>query len=181
MFRSRRSGVIVIVTILLGITGLFSQLVGAAAPPAEKIARLELTADGKLKQPVDFSQSMYVGTPVTSNDLNGCAASFPEFHAIYMGAKSFAHYEKTGKFRDGTVLIKEFSSVGSREAANGKGNFQGDFTCLEAAIKDSERCKDDPDHWAHFSFVHEYPLKAEASKDAASACNQCQGFAEEPP
>ena len=73
----------------------------------------------------------------------------------------------------GTVLIKELSSVGSKEAASGKGYFQGEFTGLEAAIKDSKRFKDEPDNWAYFSFGHKYPLKAEVAKNAVASCSQC--------
>jgi hypothetical protein len=116
---------------------------------------------------------VYVGEVITPNDMNGGEATFPEFHAVYMDPESFADYEKTGKFRDGTVLIKELSSVGTKEATSGKGYFQGDFTGLEASIKDSKRFKDEPGNWAYFSFGHKYPLKAESSKNDASACNQC--------
>ena len=76
-----------------------------------------------------------------------------------MDPESFAHYEKTGKFRDGTVLIKELSSVGSKEAPSGKGYFKGEFTGLEATIKDSKRFKDEPGNWAYFSFGHEVPAQ----------------------
>src|SRR5262249_26143454 len=74
---------------------------------------------------------------------------------------------------DGTVLIKELSSVGSKKAPSGNGYFQGEFTGLEAAIKDSKRFKDEPGNWAYFSFGHKYPLKAEVSKNATAACNKC--------
>jgi hypothetical protein len=105
--------------------------------------------------------------------LNGGEASFPEFHEVYMDPESFAHYEKTGKFRDGTVLVKELSSVGSKEAPSGKGYFQGEFTGLETSIKDSKRFKDEPGNWAYFSFGHKYPLKTTVAKNAVAACNQC--------
>jgi hypothetical protein len=116
---------------------------------------------------------VYVGEVVTPNDMNDGEASFPEFHSVYMDPDSFAHYEKTGKYRDGTVLIKELSSVGSKKAASGNGYFQGEITGLEAEIKDSKRFKDEPGNWAYFSFGHKYPLKKEASKNAVAACNQC--------
>jgi hypothetical protein len=90
-----------------------------------------------------------------------------------MDPESFAHYEKTGEFRDGTVMIKELIGVGAKEATSGKGYFMGDFCGLEASIKDSKRFKDEPGSWAYFSFGHKYPLKAEAAKNAASACNKC--------
>ena len=160
-------------TFLVGIAGLLEWLGGAAAAPVEKTSLVEFTRDGKLKQPVGYRQWVYAGEVITPNDMNGGEAAFPEFHAVYMDPESFAHYEKTGKFRDGTVVIKELSSVGSKEATSGKGYFQGEFTGLEAAIKDSKRFKDEPGYWAYFSFGHKYPLKAEASKNAASACNQC--------
>ena len=160
------------------IAGLSYMLTGPAVPPASAqpkapAALVEFTADGKLKQPVGYRKWVYIGTPLTPNDMNDGEASFPEFHEVYMDPESFAHYEKTGKFRDGTVLIKELSSVGSKEAPSGKGYFQGEFTGLEAAIKDSKRFKDEPGNWGYFSFGHKYPLKAEVSKNTAAACNQC--------
>ena len=90
-----------------------------------------------------------------------------------MDPESFAHYEKTGKFRDGTVMVKEFTSVGSKEAVSGKGYFMGEFTGLEVSIKDSKRFKDEPGNWAYFNFGTKYPLKAEVPKEAAASCNTC--------
>jgi len=93
---------------------------------------------------------------------------------VYIDPESFAQYRKTGEFRDGTVLIKELSSVGSKKkAASGNGYFQGDITGLDITIKDSKRFKDEPGSWAYFSFGHKYPLKNEAAKNPTSACNQC--------
>ena len=116
---------------------------------------------------------MYVGAVVTPNDLNDGEAAFPEFHSVYMDPESFAHFEKTGEFRDGTVMIKELIGVGAKEATSGKGYFMGDFRGLEASIKDSKRFKDEPGSWAYFSFGHKYPLKADATKQAAASCNAC--------
>ena len=55
----------------------------------------------------------------------------------------------------------------------GRHPVKGEFTGLEAAIKDSKRFKDEPDNWAYFSFGHKYPLKAEAAKNAVASCSQC--------
>jgi hypothetical protein len=145
----------------------------AAAEDKAEAAPVEFAADGKLKQPVGYRKWVYIGTPVTPNDMNDGEAAFPEFHEVYMDPESFAYYEKTGKFRDGTVLVKELSSVGSKEAPSGTGYFQGEFTGLEAAIKDSKRFKDEPDNWAYFSFGHKYPLKAEVVKNTVAACSKC--------
>ena len=172
-----RTHVTPIVAGLVGITGLSCMLARegapAAAQPAAKGALVEFTSDGKLKQPVGYRKWVFVGSPLTPNDLNDGEASFPEFHAVYIDPESFAHYEKTGEFRDGTVLIKELSSVGSKKSPAGNGYNQGEFTGLETAIKDSKRFKDEPGNWAYFTFGHKYPLMAEAAKSPSFACNQC--------
>jgi len=158
--------------------GLYSAMTGvlvprAAAEDKAPAALVEFTADGKLKRPVGYRKWVYVGEVITPNDMNDGEATFPEYHAVYMDPESFAHYEKTGKYRDGTVLIKELSSVGAKKAPSGNGYFQGEFTGLEAAIKDSKRFKDEPGNWAYFSFGHKYPLKPEVPKSATAACNKC--------
>ena len=38
---------------------------------------------------------------------------------------------KKGEFRDGTILIKELVSVGSKAAVSGNGYFMGEFIGLE--------------------------------------------------
>jgi hypothetical protein len=183
MFRLKRMSVAAGIAALVVIAGLSYVLTRAPAPRASAEdkapkALVEFTADGKLKQPVGYRKWVYIGTPLTPNDLNGGEASFPEFHEVYMDPESFAEYEKTGKFRDGTVLVKELSSVGSKDGhpsvePSGKGYFQGEFTGLETAIKDTKRFKDEPGNWAYFSFGHKYPLKTEVAKQAVASCNQC--------
>ena len=174
---SSRRGVLAMVAVLVGIAGLSYLLSRAVAPavaqPAAKGALVEFTSDGKLKQPVGYRKWVFVGSPLTPNDMNDGEASFPEFHAVYIDPESFAYYEKTGEYRDGTVLIKELSSVGSKKSPAGNGYNQGEFTGLETAIKDSKRFKDEPGNWAYFTFGHKYPLKAEVSKNAVASCNQC--------
>jgi hypothetical protein len=178
MLRSSRTRVTALAAVLAGIAGLSYMLARSVAPataasPDAQVAPVEFTADGKLKQPVGYRKWVYVGEVVTPNDLNDGEATFPEFHSVYIDPESFAHYEKTGEFRDGTVLIKELSSVGTKKASSGNGYFQGAFTGLEAEIKDSKRFKDEPGNWAYFSFGHKYPLKAEVAKGAVASCNQC--------
>ena len=178
MFRLSRTSVAAWVSAVTVIAGLSYLLTGAAVPRAAaedkaKAAPVEFTADGKLKQPVGYRKWVYVGEVVTPNDMNDGEATFPEFHSVYMDPESFAEYEKTGKFLDGTVLIKELSSVGSKNAPSGNGYFQGEFTGLEATIKDSKRFKDEPGNWAYFTFGHKPPLKAEAVMNNAASCNAC--------
>src|SRR5882757_1567048 len=136
-------------------------------------ALVEYTSDGKAKQPVGYRKWVFIGTPVTPNDLNGGEASFPEFHNTYIDPESFTHFEKTGEYRDGTIIIKELTSVGAKKAASGNGYFEGEFTGLEMSIKDSKRFPNDPGNWAYFSFGHKYPLKEVTAKNDVASCNSC--------
>ncbi len=129
---------------------------------------------GELVQPENFAwrQWVYVGTPITPNSLNPPEAPFPEFHNVYINPESFKHYSNTGKFKDGTVLIKELVSVGATQASSGKGFFQGEFIGLEAAVKDSKRFKDEPGYWAYFTFSHKPPPYPDTAKlQPAASCN----------
>ena len=175
MFRPSRLSVTAWIAVVVVIGGLSYVLIGAAilpafAQPKAPAASVEFTLDGKLKQPVGYRKWVYLGTPLTPKELNDKEVS--EFHAVYMDPESFDHYEKTGKLRDGTVMIKEFVGVGSKEAVSGKGYFMGEFTGLEASIKDSKRFKDEPGNWAYFNFGT-YPLKTDAPKEAVDSCNAC--------
>jgi len=110
-------------------------------------------AEGNLLRPEGYREWVFVGTPVTPNDMNGGMAPFPEFHAVYIDPASWTHYKKTGKFREGTVLIKELISVGSKQATSGAGYFMGDYLGLEATVKSKARFPDEPGNWAYFSFT----------------------------
>jgi hypothetical protein len=148
----------------------------SAAPPKKARAKqppVTFNDDGELVRPTGYRKWTYVGTPVTPNDMNGGNAPFPEFHSVYMNRFAFNRYEKTGKFPDGTVLVKELVSVGSKEASSGEGYFMGEFIGLEVSVKDKKRFADEPGYWAYFSFGHKYPLKETAKAQATSSCNEC--------
>lgn len=135
---------------------------------------VEYTPEGKMKRPAfSFRKWVYIGTPLTPNDMNDGKANFPEFHNVYMDPDGFAYFEKTGQYKDGTVIVKELVSVGDKEAASGNGYFMGDFIGLEVSIKDVKRYPNDPGNWGFYSFGHSYPLKEQSSKNKIDECNSC--------
>lgn len=147
----------------------------AAPAPQDLNAKPGFTADGQLIRPTGYRHWLYIGTPLTPNELNPPEAPFPEFHNVYIHPSDFAEYKSTGKFRDGTILVKELVSVGAKKATSGQGYFMGDFIGLEAAIKDSQRFPNEPGYWAYFSFGHKYPLASTAAKQPVANCNSCHG------
>jgi len=129
---------------------------------------------GELLRPdVRYREWVYVGTPLTPNELNPPEAAFPEFHNVYIHPSDFDHWKRTGQFPDGTILMKELVTVGATQAVSGNGYFMGEFIGLEATIKDSVRFPDEPGNWAYFSFGHSYPLADSAAAFPAAACNAC--------
>ena len=131
--------------------------------------------NGELDRPVGYREWIYVGTPLTPNDLNDGKAAFPEFHNVYIDPKSWAHWKENGEFRDGTILIKELVAVGSKAAVSGNGYFQGGFVGLEATIKSKKHFPDEPGNWAYFSFStpDHKTLTTTAKAFPAESCNAC--------
>ncbi|ADJ27710.1 cytochrome P460 family protein [Nitrosococcus watsonii] len=129
--------------------------------------------NNELLQPEGYREWVYVGTTVTPDDMNNGKAEVPEFHNIYIDPKSFTHWKKTGQFRDGTMVVKELLSVGAKKALTGNGYFMGEFTGLEAAVKNSKRFPDEPGNWAYFMYGMKYPLPRKATAKPTAECNAC--------
>ncbi|MEW7290186.1 cytochrome P460 family protein [Aquimarina sp. 2304DJ70-9] len=130
---------------------------------------------GELVRPTDYRSWVYVGTPLTPNDMNNGKAAFPEFHNVYIDPVSYDYWKEHGTWRDGTILVKELVSVGTKAAVSGNGYFMGEFIGLEATIKSSEHFANEPGNWAYYSFTNP---KGENLKDKAipfktKDCNAC--------
>lgn len=130
---------------------------------------------GELIRPTNYRTWVYVGTPVTPNDMNGGKAAFPEMHNVYIDPQSYEVYKETGIFREGTIIVKELVSVGAKEAVSGKGYFEGDFLGLEASVKSKKDFPDEPGNWAIFSFsdMKTGILKETAPVLPAAMCVSC--------
>lgn len=161
---------------LLWYSGSIETIAQAGAPPGNGgVKGIEYTPEGKLKKPDSnvYRRWVYVGTPVTPNDMNDGKANFPEFHNVYMDPESFDYYAKNGKYREGTTFVKELVSVDTKEASSGAGYFQGEFIGLEVSILDTARFTKDPGHWGYYSFGHSYPLKVQSAPNKQDECNAC--------
>ncbi|MEZ8081477.1 cytochrome P460 family protein [Enterovibrio norvegicus] len=135
--------------------------------------------DGALERPTGYREWVYVGTPVTPNDMNNGKAAFPEHHNVYIDPESWTHWKETGEFRDGTIIIKELVDVGSKAAVSGAGYFQGHFIGLEATIKSKKVNPNEPGNWSYYSFStpDHSSLTETATAFPAAACNACHAAA----
>jgi cytochrome c553 len=149
------------------------------AERSNSVARF--TEQGELVRPRDYRTWIFVGAPLTPNDMNNGHAAFPEFHNVYLDPGSYEQYKARGEFRDGAVIVKELVSVGSKAAPSGKGYFEGEYLGVEAMVKSKERFADQPGHWGFFRFTDEEAaaqgrlgsLKRVASVNKAAACASC--------
>ncbi len=163
------------VTMAVGALALSSALLSA---PATASGVAVFNKAGELAQPTGYREWIYIGAPVTPNDMNNGKAAFPEFHNVYIDPQSYTHWKRTGTFRNGTVIVKELVSVDTKKSASGNGYFMGEYLGLEAMVKDSKHFPKEPGNWGFHRFTDEknYDFKAmkiHAKANRAADCAAC--------
>lgn len=154
---------------------------GVLAAPDEAYGA-QWTAEGKLKLPGDFHTWVFLGAPLTPHALNGGAAGFPEYHNVYVHPAAYKIYRDTGRWPEGTVLLKELQLTrkathedGSSDEASGRGYFPAQLNGIDISVKDSQRFAA-TSGWGFFNFGHHappYAAVAEAApKDACAGCHE---------
>lgn len=158
--------------LLLGVVSIAPS--GVALADAHEKYEAKFNSDGELIRPAGWREWIFVGSPLTPNSQNGGEAPFPEFHTVYIDPDSWAHYKKTGKFREGTMIAKELTLVGATAATSGIGFFNGEQQGFEIAHKDSKRYAKDSGGWAYYTFGHKpEPYAKTAAAMPTAACAAC--------
>ncbi len=143
------------------------------------------TADGAIVRPIGWESWVFVGSPLTPDELNGGKANFREFHNVYIEPSAFEHYHKTGEFANGTQIVKvrnllyegehcleTDTATGACLAVSGWGYFNGEYSGFELTVKDSTRF-DDPGGWVYLNYGEKRPWKPAATPFEAASCNAC--------
>jgi len=146
----------------------------------EAASKAQYTADGKLILPKGYRSWVFIGAPLTPNGLNGGKAGFPEFHNVYVEKENLEAYWKTGKFPEGTVIVKELLLVrnptnadGSASEASGRGYFEGAFNGMDVTVKDSKRYAK-TNGWGFYNFGHHaLPYEATGKEATREECAGC--------
>lgn len=129
----------------------------------------KFNSSNELIRPTGYREWIYIGAPLTPDELNNGKAAFPEFHNVYIDPISWEHWKKTGEFRDGTIIIKELVSIGSKSANSGKGYFMGEYIGLEAVVKYKSRFPKSDKYWGFFRFTNEeHPTESKHSLSKVS-------------
>ena len=139
------------------------------------------TDKGELELPKNYHMWVFLGSPLTPHALNDGKAGFPEYHNVYVQPEAYQAYRKTGKFPEGTILLKELqltlpgtNADGSRVEASGRGYFPGVRNGIDISVKDSQRFKE-TNGWGFFNFGHHAPPYAKTAavlpKEACAGCH----------
>jgi hypothetical protein len=87
------------------------------------------------------------------------------FHNVYIEPTAYAHYVRTGRFREGTMMAMTLYQPGQKVHPSKQGFFEGKFLAVEFSLKDSRRY---PGSWAYFNF-------GKGAKGSRAVANPRQG------
>jgi Cytochrome P460 len=128
--------------------------------------------DKELIRPEGYREWVFIGATLGMSYREGEAAPGPqEFHNLYIAPAAYREFKKSGKFPEGTMLVMEKMSPGSRVSPNQRGNFEDQSKGIEVALKDSSHFAES---WAYFNFIQRDGSPATAAKAfAKESCWAC--------
>ena len=147
---------------LIPLTGLLMAAALSAEPGAiarprasANAARASFDPDGSVNLPVGYRQWSHFGTrykPDGINILDGLPIRTPEILNAYVEPGAMASFVKTGKWPDGTQIVKKFSTIRVGAGCDarthvcktrfGDGIFQAGYNGLGMMVKDARRFPD---------------------------------------
>jgi hypothetical protein len=143
---------------------------GSNSMTQDEAVRAKFNADGSINLPVGYRQWAHIGTrlkPIGVSILDHQPTKTAEIFNAFVEPKAFAAFEATGKWPDGTQIVKEFSQVKVGEGCDektyrcttdlGEGIFETGYIGLGMMVKDKERFPKEPGNWGFFKFGHHAP------------------------
>jgi hypothetical protein len=144
------------------------------ASGAETAAVKVVDASGNLRVP-ENSRLRYQALGSWAIAADGAAGS-KEMHEVYASPGAIAAYQKTGRFPDGTVLVKEVFGAATVSMTTGTVSHPETLKGWFVMVKDSKNSHPgNPlwgDGWGWSWFDADKPLKT-TSTDYKSACQGC--------
>jgi hypothetical protein len=169
------------IVISWGAAAQSSELAQTAAAPAV------FNQDGSVQLPTGYRRWQHVGARVKTSGnsvLDGSKIVVPQVMDAYVEPEAFESYRRTGKWPEGTRIVKEFSSIKTGSDCNessficstpyGLGIFETRYIGLGMMVKDSRRFPAETGHWGYFSFLLDGQRYASVSPvRARSQCSGC--------
>lgn len=133
------------------------------------------TADGKLIQPADYREWVYLSTGVDmSYNPKAMASPNPMFDNTFVNPESYRAFVRTGTWPDKTVIVLEIRGSTGNGSINQRGHYQsGGAQGMEVHVKDTARFEGG---WAFFSFDDSpAPAKPIPTTEACYSCHRAHG------
>ena len=137
----------------------------ASALRMQELSRATFAQGGSIRLPTDYRRWVHIGTRIKVGGLNildGTRLTTPQILNAYVEPNAFAAYVKTGKWADGTQIVKEISAIRVGKDCDsttylcktplGSGIFEEEYTGIGMMVKDSERFPSVPGNWGYFAF-----------------------------
>lgn len=179
--RGRRLGAVLSMAIAVAAgSSVDAQSSDVSAPAA-------FNQDGSLQLPTGYRRWQHVGARVKTSGnsvLDGSTIVVPQVMDAYVEPEAFEIYRTTGKWPEGTRIVKEFSSIKTGRDCSastficatpyGFGIFETRYIGLGMMVKDSRRFPAETGHWGYFSFLLEGQRYASVSPVRSRAqCSAC--------
>lgn len=162
-----------------------------AAPAVGPVSAPQYNDQGELKLPANYRTWVFVGANLGLEYRDGAAAAddaprpkdagnpprdkpanVGNFHNVYINPVAYAHYIKTGKFPDKTILVLDIFKAehGPPKSIVAEGLFPGKHAGVAVAVKNSARPDGAKTDWAYYDFG----LNASAARAFSNkACYDC--------
>lgn len=151
------------------------------------IVRATFLADGSVKLPTDFHHWVHVGTFIKEEGINifdNSKIVAPLIANTYIEPSAYRYYMMTGKWADGSQIVKEFTYGQSGENCDkkshecktplGTGIFQNVYAGFGYMVKDKSRFKDAAGNWAYFISKNTTPPYSQtATAESTAKCASC--------
>jgi Cytochrome P460 len=106
-------------------------------------------ADGSLLRPSEVERWILVGASLGLGYSDATENGPGMFHRVYLEPTAYDHFQRTGRFREGTMLALAIRRPERRVPPSRAGWSEGSLVALELAVKDSKRFAGG---WAYFDF-----------------------------
>lgn len=172
-FRSKAAAAVALGTLTLGVFALYGTAYSRAKPPSAA----HYTADGALIFPADYREWVFLTSGVNMNYSDDALRMDHDMvDNVFVDPASWRVFKQTGKWPDGTVLVKEPRMGAHTGSINKSGTFQTEQRFgLEVHVKDTTRFKGG---WAFFVHGDERPAQAVPRTAACYSCHQDHGAVE---
>jgi hypothetical protein len=173
--RRRLNGPAALTLGLVLLAGAGGLAFGRAEPaPAPDPAHLRYTPDGRAIVPSNYRDWPFLSAGLDMNYSDPSAGmDHHTFDNVFVDPDSLAAFRATGRWPDGTVLVKEDRGGVTKGSINKSGQFQGeDVMGLELHVKDSRRFEGG---WGFFLFSKDSPAQKIPTTAQCYACHQAHG------